>query len=204
MRSVPLIGKPLSGAGSSSYTTKAADLGRCLRATATYIDNIENPEDEAGTPVDESRDVAMMYTERAVQATNPANSAPTFLDLDPNTEGKQNDAATRGIDENTDPEMPIGDAIGAEDSNSDLLIHTLGGADADSFAIDRKTGQLMTKAELNYEMKSTYMVMVTATDPSGLQCQRVPVTINVNDKDDPAEIAGEKEFDYEENDDSRV
>ena len=47
-----------------------------------------------------------------------------------------------------------------------------------SFGIDRGTGQLMTKAMLNKEGKDTYMVTVTATDPSGLSAT-INVTIKV-------------------------
>ena len=47
----------------------------------------------------------------------------------------------------------------------------------------------MTKAELDYETKATYMVVVNATDPSGAS-DSILVTINVTDENDPAEIAG--------------
>ena len=38
----------------------------------------------------------------------------------------------------------------------DTLIYSLGGDDADSFDIDGSSGQLSTKAELDYETKSSY------------------------------------------------
>ena len=34
---------PIGGASSAAYTPTSADVGRCLRATAIYTDNIENP-----------------------------------------------------------------------------------------------------------------------------------------------------------------
>ena len=37
--------------------------------------------------------------------------------------------------------------------------------DETAFTIDRATGQLMTKDELDKEMMASYTVMVTATDP---------------------------------------
>ena len=58
-----------------------------------------------------------------------------------------------------------------------------------SFGIDRGTGQLMTKAMLNKEVKDTYMVTVTATDPSGLSAT-VNVTIKVTNVDENPEITG--------------
>ena len=66
----------------------------------------------------------------------------------------------------------------ATDPNMDNLTYTLGGTDRASFGINRGTGQLMTKAMLNKEDKDTYMVTVTATDPSGLSAT-VNVTIKV-------------------------
>ena len=43
---------------------------------------------------------------------------------------------------------------------------------------------MQTKAALNWEEKDTYMVTVTATDPSGLSAT-VNVTIKVTDVDEP-------------------
>ena len=187
-------------ATSPSYTPKAEDADDCLQATASYFDNIVTDSD--GTAGDDG-DTAMMVVERGVQTANSANSAPKFGDLDPDMEGTQSDAATREVKENTKDGVSLGDAIGASDSNTDRLIYTLGGADADSFGIDRMNGQLMTKAALNYEVKDTYSVTVTASDPS-LATATVPVTINVTDENDKAVITGEKEFEYTENDDSSV
>ena len=41
----------------------------------------------------------------------------------------------------------------------------------------------MVKAELDYETKATYTVVVTATDPSGAT-DSITVTINVTDEND--------------------
>ena len=176
------------------------DMNNCLQATASYFDNIVTDGD--GNDGDDG-DTAVMVVERGVQTADPANSAPKFGDLDPDMEGTQSDAATREVKENTEDGVSLGDAIGASDSDTDRLIYTLGGADADSFGIDRMNGQLMTKAALNYEVKDTYSVTVTASDPS-LATATVPVTINVTDENDNAVITGEKEFEYAENDDSSV
>ena len=62
----------------------------------------------------------------------------------------------------------------------DTLTYTLGGDDAESFAIDGATGQLMTMAALDYETKNSYTVMVTATD-SGEESDSITVTISVTD-----------------------
>ena len=44
------------------------------------------------------------------------------------------------------------------------MTYSLGGTDAGSFAIDDSTGQLKTKADLDYEADSSYTVIVQATD----------------------------------------
>ena len=87
----------------------------------------------------------------------------------------------------------------------DALTYMLGGTDMASFGIDRRTGQLMTKAKLDYETKDTYMVTVTATDPSGLNAT-INVTIKVTNVDEPPvikvgglAISGRSSISYAEN-----
>ena len=84
-------------------------------------------------------------------------------------------------------ERSIGAPVSAIDEDDDLLIYTLTGADAASFRIDWRSGQLKTWAPLNYEARNTYTVVVTATDPFGA-ADSIVVTIEVTDVDDPAEI----------------
>ena len=99
-----------------------------------------------------------------------ANDAPMFAHA----------TGTRSIAENTDSGMDIGNPVTATDEDGDTLTYTLGGTDAASFDIDSATGQLMTKAALDYETKMSYMVMVTATDPEGATDTR-DITVNVTD-----------------------
>ena len=64
--------------------------------------------------------------------------------------------------------MNIGARVSATDGDRDTLTYTLEGTDAASFAIVASTGQLQTKAALDYENKSSYIVTVRATElPSG-------------------------------------
>ena len=58
--------------------------------------------------------------------------------------------------------------------------YSLGGADADSFEIDSETGQLKTKAPIDYETQNTYTVTVTATDAGSLSAE-ITVTVEVTD-----------------------
>ena len=115
------------------------------------------------------------------------NAAPVFPDQDPFTEGDQSDRATRSVPENTEAGSSIGDPIRAIDDDRDLLIYALTGPDAAFFRISRNDGQLMTKSPLDYEIKNTFIVVVTATDPFGA-VDSIVVTIIVTDENDPAVI----------------
>ena len=147
----------INGATSATYTPVDDDAGKFLRATATYDDGYGSGNTE------------MMVTEAAVTEV-PVNVAPEFAD----------ETATRSIAENTAADTAIGDPVAAIDSNGDTLAYTLEGTDAASFSIDGSTGQLRTSATLNYEAKSSYSVVVRATDPAG-ESDTIEVTIDVTD-----------------------
>ena len=172
----------IDDATSSTYTPVEADLHQCLVAKATYTDNIANA-------VGADDDTAQETVDRGTQAADPANTAPAFPDQDATTPGDQSDSTTRSVAENTKADMNVGSAVEADDADTpaDLLMYTLGGADADSFTIGRDDGQIKTKAELDYETKRVYNVTVTATDPSGAT-DSISVTINVTDVNDGATI----------------
>ena len=103
-----------------------------------------------------------------------ANVAPEFASA----------TTSRTVAENTAAGEDIGTPVAATDNNGDTLAYTLGGTDVASFDIGPATGQLMTKAALNYEAKASYEVTVTATDPEG-ESDMITVTITVTDMDDP-------------------
>ena len=130
--------------------------------------------------------------QKAVQDVRTANAAPKFSDdQDLNTTGNQADAE-RSVNENAKG-VTVGDPVTASDADSDLLIYTMGGADAASFTIDSglkagdTPGQIKTAVKLDYETKSSYTVVVTATDPSGA-ADTVNVIISVTDVDDKTDI----------------
>ena len=93
-------------------------------------------------------------------AQTPANQAPQF----PTTEN-----GMRSVDENTAAEMDIGMPVAAADPENDPLTYALGGTDADSFEIVASSGQLRTKASLNYEAQSSYSVTVSVHDGKDAQ-----------------------------------
>ena len=91
---------------------------------------------------------------------------------------------TRSVVEGTSAGADIGAPVTAEDPDvGDALTYTLGGTDAASFVIVRTTGQLQTKAALDYSTKTSYVVTVTATDAAGLS-DAITVTINVTAVDE--------------------
>ena len=99
------------------------------------------------------------------------NSAPVFTD---------GASTTRSIAENTDAGTNIGTSVAATDADNDTLIYTLGGTNSASFAIVITSGQLQTKAALNYERKKSYSVTITVSDSNG-GTDSITVTINITD-----------------------
>ena len=100
-----------------------------------------------------------------------ANDAPVF---------SGGTSTTRNVNENTDAGTNIGASVIATDTDtSETLTYTLGGTDAASFDIVDTTGQLQTKAALDFETKASYEVTVTVSDGKG-GTDSIAVTINVN------------------------
>ena len=109
----------------------------------------------------------------------------TVTDVDENVapEFADSEDGARSVPENTVAGEEIGNPVAASDANGDALTYALSGTDAASFDIISATGQLQTKAALDYETKATYSVTVTATDEAGLS-DSVDVTITVTDVDE--------------------
>ena len=180
-------GSAIADATSDTYTPTATDSG-ALTATAMYTDP-QGPEKTANRV-----------------STNPVaadtrNKAPVFDDQDDETDGTQNDAAERTVEENTVAPNPVsGGAVTATDPNTgDILSYSLGGDDASSFDVGLTTGQIMvgTGTELDYETKDTYMVTVIATDSFGVTAS-IAVTITVTDINEGPEVTGRDQVDYAE------
>ncbi len=160
------------------YTPVAADVSASgpgqLAARVTYTDSF-------------GPDSAFAVSQGKVQVSRPDNTAPKFADdQDPNTDGDQADAV-RSVAENLVGN--VGSPVTADPIDGDLLIYTLSGPDEASFTISSgltptppapPEGQIRTAVKLDYERKSRYMVVVTATDPSGAS-DSVNVIINVTD-----------------------
>ena len=101
----------------------------------------------------------------------PVNNPPVFT---------EEPSAARSVAENTAADRNIGDPVTATDPDKDPLTYALGGADSASFTVDENSGQLKTKAVLDFESKFTYTVTVTADDgKNGVAA--IDVTIDVTD-----------------------
>ncbi len=92
---------------------------------------------------------------------------------------------TLSVAENTTPGTNIGTPFQATDPDSgDTLTYSLQRGDKDAFSIDANTGQVKTRAALDYETKNAYTnLAVRATDSTGLAGSTL-VTINVTDVDE--------------------
>ena len=189
----------IADAKSASYTPADADIGKCLQATAIYTDPVKAEDDD--------RIPARGVSDAAAEMRPADNAAPEFTD-----EEMPDGADPVEIEVKENSEGNIGDANVAGDDDTDLLLYTLGGADADSFDIVERgsdQGQISVGDDtmLDYEGQQVYNVTVIATDPSGAS-DTVDVTITLKDEDEapeaPEGVTNAKEVDYAENDDVAV
>ena len=177
----------------AAYTPTSGDVGYYLRSTVSYKDGEGDGKSARATSANR------------VQSINQPNATPEFLDQDPVMGGVQNMEATRMVEENADAGANVGAPVAAEDDDSDILTYTLTGTAAESFEIDAATGQITVGAMtmLDFETTAEYKVVVTATDPAGLNAE-IDVTINVSDDaNEPPAITGDvpASFDEEKADD---
>ena len=173
-------------------TSPTTNVDQCLQATATYTDSngsgktmsaisanrVEDNLDNALPEFREGGDKPVTQAVRYILESAVANG-----DVVVNSDGTT--PTTTG---------PILDPVMATDPNGivDTLTYTHGGRDKDSFAVASDTGQITVKTgtKVDYEKKNSYMVTVTATDPS-LASATVDVTIHVVNVNEPPVIAGE-------------
>ena len=93
-----------------------------------------------------------------------SSSAPEFPDNDGNGAA---DPITFTVAENATVDTRVG-VVGATDSDHDPLTHSLGGTDATDFnqvfALDTSTGAITVKSALDYDVKSSYSVVIRVAD----------------------------------------
>ena len=152
---------------------------RSYTVTVSVTDRLDDYSN-TDTVVDDTITVTISVTD--------VNEGPTF---------DSSNTATREVAENTDADTNIGDVFTATDpdNTNDTLTYGLSGSYAGSFTIDDATGQLKTKADLDFEVKSSYSINITVRDsknaggtPDTATDDTHAVTITVTDVDDPGTI----------------
>ena len=161
---------PISGATSNPYTPGAADVGKYLKATASYTD----PQGSGKS------------------ATSAASGQVAAGNVDPSFSSM---TATRSVPENTAANTNVGAPVSTTDDDGDTLEYRLTGTDAGSFSLDMGSGQIKTSATLNFESKSNYSVVVEVRDKkdsSGASDtawdDTIAVTINLGNLDEPGTV----------------
>ena len=166
----------ISSATSDSYTLVAADVGKYLRATASYTD----PHSSGKS--------ANAVTSGAVAASN---AEPMF----------STETATRTLPENSGAGANVvGGTITATDSdNGDTLTYSLTGSDSGSFTIDSMSGQIKSRSGVTYNYEATkksYTVTVNvrdskdaAGDANTVTDDSITVTINLTNVNEAPVIA---------------
>ena len=111
------------------------------------------------------------------EAGGGTNQVPTF---------SAGSHATRSFAENTGAGQNIGSPVGATDSDGGTLTYSLEGTNAASFTLVSTSGQLQTKAGVNYdyEVKNRYEVTVRVSDGQG-GSTTIDVTVNLTDVSEP-------------------
>ena len=182
----------IAGATQASYIPTTGDVGSILRATATYRD-AEDDDNDKTAPEDSAH---------AVRQSPESNIPPQFPDQAPATDGPDDTDQEREVAENTPAGTNLGAPIAARDPG-DVLTYSLSGDNAASFSIARATGQLSTKAALDFEDtanpdENEFEVVVTATDPFGAMVTS-DVTITVTDVNESPTVTGDASIDHAEN-----
>ena len=157
----------MDGATSNSYTPVDDDEGNYLRITVTY-----NDAHGAGKS-------AQAVSDHAVGERQADNQAPEF---------PASETGVRSVAEDASPGTEFGDPVEATDEHHQVVLtYSLSGTDATSFDIVRTSGQLLTKARLDYETRDSYSVAVRVSDPSN-ESDEITVTINVANVDEQGTI----------------
>ena len=163
-----------SSSGEVQLQTKAA-LDYETRTSYTVTVSVSDSEDDnsnTDTVIDNTITVTVLVTN--------INEAPVF----PSSE-----TGRRSVDENTSAGVNIGAPFAATDDDNDPLTYSLDATSRDNFDIVPTTGQLRTKAALNYEALTSYRVTVMAADPySGNDTTRLDVTITVNNVEEAGRV----------------
>ena len=165
----------ISDATADSYTPSASDVGKYLRAKASYGDGEGTGKEAIGTA--------------ANAVYRPANEAPEF---------DEGDSAARSLIENAPAETRVGAAVTASDAEGNALTYSLAtGTDSDKFFVDPASGRLevASGAVLDYEAAQSIAVVLQVSDNLNADHQSdsaiddtITVTIDLVNADEPGTI----------------
>ena len=153
----------IAGETLSNYTAGADDVDQYLRATVTYTDGRSSGKEASATVTGRIED----STDRPV-----SNAAPTFTETAP---------VTRSVASGTAARRNVGVPVRATDTDQgDVLTYSLDGTDALLFDIDPATGQVLTRAVLDYDPAgmNDYSVTVRVHDGYGPDYQSTDVGVD--------------------------
>ena len=132
-------GTDIQGAGSSSYTATAADLGHTLSVMVSYTDP-QGPGKSA----------------TSAETAAVSNDPPAFTTADPVNLPVAEDAA---------PGTTVGEPLQATDPNGDTLSYSLTGDGAGDFAVDGHGTDNHRQVALDHETRSSYTLTATVERP---------------------------------------
>ena len=168
----------ISGATSDTYTPSLGDLGKYLRAKATYDDWDNTGKEAIGTA--------------ANAVSQPSNEPPEF---------NEGSTTTRPVNENAPARTRLGVAVAALDPESDPLTYSLAtGPDSDKFVVESGTGQLEVAAGVQFDYETAtdfeFEVVVQVTDGKAADHTQdtaiddtITVTIELVNVDEPGEVS---------------
>ena len=140
---------------------------------------------DGGTIQGDDDDVAadLDYPTQGAQSGHKVDGSLRSTNTDP---AFDQESAVRDLRENTGAGEYVGNPLTATDDDGDTLTYSLEGDDAGSFAINSRTGQILTREGVSYDYEDTteYSVRVRADD-GGRGVATVEVAIHVIDVDEP-------------------
>ena len=158
------------------YRYRAVTDSEWTEVTNTTITGTTVPIEDLTPSTSYDVEVRAKNDEGTSEWSNPGNGATSIN----NPPAFSSVTTSRSVAENTAAGENIGSPVTATDDDpDDTLTYTLSGLDASSFSINDETGQLMTGTPLDYEVKRSYSVTVTASD--GTDSDEIQVTIDVID-----------------------
>ena len=159
------------GATSSSYTATSADENQYLQLTVSYTDR---------------RHINKTASAALTGRIGDSTDRPTVNTLPEFTEDDDDDidnipTTTRRVASGAAAGRPVGRPVRATDEDTgEVLTYSLDGTDASLFDIDPDTGQILTRAVLDYDPDGTnsYSVQVRVHDGYGPDYQSTDVGVD--------------------------